>query len=317
MKKQNNTKNPSVKFSYQKTGANTMTDTIQSIINEREVYEALASRYAKTIQRHRRTSLENIRLSIVVFIGNFISECDKEDKGVYRYHKFYLTAYQEHWLKYLMEKEYKYMITIKLPHYEIDGFKRTKNQEAAVEQIRKLIREIEREYTGHKHWERDCFDFRIAIEHGVAAFWHGHLVVVADTMNYETTYNKLQESIKRVLQKHKLFKTCIELTYVYDQIGLCMYLVKELKNPDNNHLEKNYSYLSDLYALFHIKVKDKRVKLNNPLCKIIKLISAAFKTKEEKSLITPNPINKIPNNQIKYHTSSFKQARTSRKRKRL
>ena len=186
-----------------------------------------------------------------------------------------------------------------------------------MEQIRKLIREIEREYTGHKHWERDCFDFRIAIEHGISGFHHCHLVVVADTMNYETTYNRLQKSIDSVLQKHKLFKTCIELTYVYDQIGLCMYLVKELENPDNNHLEKEYSYLSDLYGLFHIKVKDRQIKLNNPLCKIIKLISAAFKTKEEKSLITPNPINKIPDNQIKYPKSSFKQARTSRKRKRL
>ena len=216
-----------------------------------------------------------------------------------------------------MEKEYKYMITIKLPHYEIDGFKRTKNQEAAVEQIRKLIREIEREYTGHKHWERDCFDFNCVFEHGKSGFHHCHLVVVADTMNYETTYNRLQKSIDSVLQKHKLFKTCIELTYVYDQIGLCMYLVKELENPDNNHLEKEYSYLSDLYGLFHIKVKDRQIKLNNPLCKIIKLISAAFKTKEEKSLITPNPINKIPDNQIKHPKSSFKQARTKRKRKRL
>ena len=295
-----------------------MTESIQSIIIERETIEALESRYHNTIKRYRWTSLENIRLSIAEFIGKYISECDKEDAGVYRNHKFYLTAYQEHWLKWLMEKEYKYMITIKLPHYEIDGFKRTKKQAEAMEQLRKLIREIEQEYTGHKHWERDCFDFRIAIEHGVAGFWHCHLVVVADTMNYETTYNKLLESIKRVLQKHKLFKTCIELTYVYDQIGLCMYLVKELEDAkSDDNLRKEYSYLADLYGLFHIKVKNRHVKLDNPLCKIIKLISAAFKTKEEKSLITPNPINKIPNNQIKYPTSSFKQARTSRKRKRL
>lgn len=294
-----------------------MTNLIQQIIQERELYEALASRYHNTINKYRWTSFENIRLSIAEFIGKYISECDKEDAGVYRNHKFHLTAYQEYWLKYLMEKEYKYMITIKLPHYEIDGFKRTKNQEAAVEQIRKLIREIEQEYTGHKHFERDCFDFRIATEHGVAGFWHGHLVVIADTMNYETTYNKLQESIKRVLQKHKLFKTCIELTYVYDQIGLCMYLVKELENPDNNHLEKNYSYLSDLYGLFHIKIKNKTSKLNNQLSKIIKLVYAAFKTKEEKSLVIPNPINKLPDNQIKLSISSHKQARTKRKRKRL
>ena len=294
-----------------------MTNFIQDTINEREVYEALTSRYAKTIKRYRWTSLENIRLSIAEFIGKYVSECDKEDKGVYRNHKFHLTAYQEHWLKYLMEKEYKYMITIKLPHREIKEFKRTKNQEEAVEQLRKLIREIGQEYTGHEHWERDCFDFRIAVEHGVAGYWHCHLIVVANTMNHETTYNKLQESIKHVLQKHKLFKTCIELTYVYEQIGLCMYLVKELENPDNNHLKKEYSYLSDLYGLFHIKVKERHVKLDNPLCKIIKLISAAFKTKEEKSLVIPNPINKLQTDTLKLSKSRNKQARTKRKRKRL
>lgn len=303
-------------FSYQKK-ADTMTESIQSIIAERETIEALSSRYSNTMKRYRWTSLDNIRLSIAEFIGKYISECDKEDKGVYRNHKFHLTAYQEHWLKYLMKKEYKYMITIKLPHYEIDGFKRTKKQAEAVEQLRKLIREIEQEYTGHKHWERDCFDFRVAIEHGVAGFWHAHLVVVANTMNYETTYNKLLESIKRVLQKHKLFKTCIELSYVYDQIGLCMYLVKELENPDNNHLEKEYSYLADLYALFHIKIKDKQVKLNNTLSKIIKLVSVAFKTKEEKSLIIPNPINKLQTDTLKLSKSHNKQARTKCKRKRL
>jgi hypothetical protein len=295
-----------------------MTNSIQSIIAEREITEALTSRYAKTIKRYRWTSLENIRLSISEFIGKYISECDKEDTGVYRNHKFHLTAHQEHWLKYLMEKEYKYMITIKLPHYEIDGFKRTKKQAEAVEQLRKLIREIEQEYTGHKHWERDCFDFRVAIEHGISGFHHCHLVVVANTMNYETTYNKLQESIKRVLQKHKLFKTCIELTYVYDQIGLCMYLVKELEDAkSDDNLRKEYSYLADLYGLFHIKVKNRHVKLDNPLGKIIKLISTAFNAQEEKSLVKANPINKLPVDTLKLSTSSFKQARTKRKRKRL
>lgn len=295
-----------------------MTNTIQDIITERETYEALASRYHNTIKRHRWESLDNVRLSTIEMIQKYISECDKEDKGVYRNHKFYLTAYQEYWLKWLMEKEYKYMITIKLPHYERNGFKRTKNQVEAIEQLRRLIRDIERAYTGHCHFEKDAFDFKIALEHGKAGFWHCHLVVVSNTMNYETYYNRLQEAINKVFCKYpELFKTCIELTYVYEQIGLCMYLVKELENPDNNHLEKEYSYLSDLYGLFHIKVKDKHVKLNNPLCKIIKLISAAFKTKEEKSSVIPDSIHKTPNNTIKVSKSSHKQVRTKRKRKRL
>ena len=199
-----------------------MTDTIQSIITERETYEALESRYHNTIKRHRWTSFENIRLSTVEMIQKYISECDKEDSGVYRNHKFRLTPYQEAWFKHLMEKEYKYMITIKLPHYEIDTFERTFLQQDAVEQIRQLIIEVEQAYTGHKHWERDAFDFNCVFEHGESGFWHCHLVVVANTMNYETYYNRLQEAINKVLHRQKLFKTCIELTNVYEQIGLCL-----------------------------------------------------------------------------------------------
>lgn len=294
-----------------------MTNTIQQIITERETYEALESRYHNTIKRHRWTSLDNIRLSTVEMIQKYISECDKEDSGVYRNHKFRLTPYQEAWFKQLMEKEYKYMITIKLPHYEIDTFERTFLQQDAVEQIRQLIIEVEQAYTGHKHWERDGFDFNCVFEHGESGFWHCHLVVVANTMNYETYYNRLQEAINKVLHRHKLFKTCIELTYVYEQIGLCMYLVKELEQPDNNHLKEEYSFVSSLYDLFHIKVKNKQVKQNKTLSKIIKLISAVFKTDEEKSLFTPDSIHKTPDNTIKLSKSSHKQARTKRKRKRL
>ena len=275
-----------------------MLKSLKDIIAERETEEAIYSRYAKTIKSHRWSGLDNIRLSLPELIAKYIDECDKEDNGVYRNHKFYLTAYQETWLKYLMEKEYKYMITIKLPHYKIDGFKRTKKQAEAVEQLRKLIREIGQAYTGHTHWERDCFDFNLVFEHGKSGFWHCHLVVVADSMHYETYYNRLQEAINTVLQKHKLFKTCIELTYVYEQVGLCMYLVKELENPDNNHLKKEYSYVCGLYDLFHIDITKRTTKLNTKLCKIIKMISAAVKSKKEKLLFIPNPINKLHRNRI-------------------
>ena len=129
--------------------------------NYAEMQEAIESRYNKTINRHRWTNLDNIKLSTSEIVAKYISECDEEDAGIYRNHTFNLTSYQKHWHSWLMQKEYKYMITIKLPHYEIDGFKRTTNQKKAIEQLRKLIREIEQAYTGHKHFERDAFDFNL------------------------------------------------------------------------------------------------------------------------------------------------------------
>ena len=288
-----------------------MTDTIKKIIDERELDEALQSRYSNTIIRHKWNNLENARLSTIEMIQKYISECDEEDTGVYRNHKYIMTPYQRYWHKWLMEKQYKYMITIKLPHSMIDGFKRTYNQSEAVKQIRQLIREIEQAYTGHKHWERDCFDFNNVFEHGKSGFWHMHLVVVGNTMNYETTYNKLQKAIDNVLQQHKLFKTCIKLTYVYDQEGLCEYLVKELEEPPADiKLNKNYSYLSSLYNLFHIQIKEKQ---NIKLCKVIKMVSDAVKSKQERALFKPNPIHKLNTDKIRHSRLSFKQARTSRK----
>ena len=272
-----------------------MSDTIQQIITERETIEALNSRYNKTINRHRYNNLDNIRLSVSEIIAKYISECDEEDAGIYRNHTFNLTSYQRHWHSWLMQKEYKYMITIKLPHYEIDGFKRTTNQQKAIEQLRRLIREIEQAYTNHKHWERDAFDFNLVFEHGKSGFWHTHLVVVANTMNYETYYNKLQEAINSVLNKHKLFKTCIELTYVYDQEGLCIYLTKELKEQKtDDNLKNNCSYLSSLSDLFHVNIKEKnQSKPNNELSKMLNLISAALDSKRKHLLFIPNPINKL------------------------
>ena len=272
-----------------------MSDTIQQIITERETIEALNSRYNKTINRHRWTNLDNIKLSTSEIIAKYISECDEEDAGIYRNHNFNLTSYQKHWHSWLMQKEYKYMITIKLPHYEIDGFKRTTNQKKAIEQLRKLIREIEQVYTNHKHWERDAFDFNLVFEHGKSGFWHTHLVVVANTMNHEAYYNKLQEAINVVLNKHKLFKSCIELTYVYDEEGLCIYLTKELKEQKtDDDLKNNYSYLSSLSNLFHVNIKEKKQsKPNDELNKMLKLISAALDSKRKHILFIPNPINKL------------------------
>lgn len=269
-----------------------MNSNIAKQIEEREATEALVSRYEKTINRHRYTSNENRRLSVYELMSKYIDECDSEDMGIYRNHKFKLTWYQEQWKEWLMQKEYKYMITIKLPHREINGFKRTKNQEAAKIQLRKLIRQIEREYTGHNHWEKDAFDFNLVFEHGDSGFWHVHIAVVSNTLNYETYYNRLQMAIDKVLQKTGLFNTCIHLSYIYDQEGLCYYLVKELEGADNNNLQKDYSHLASLRDWFHIDIDNVAVS-DVKDSEWVKTLYNAVKMKSKNSLFIPNPINKL------------------------
>lgn len=295
-----------------------MQKDIKQLIEARETEEATYSRYEKTINRHRYSNIDNLRLSVFDMVLKYLDECDEEDKGIYRNHKFVLTDYQKQWKDRLMQKEYKYMITIKLPHREINGYKRTKNQEEAKKHYRDLIRQIERAYTGHSHWEYDGFDFNLAFEQGEAGYMHVHLAVVSNTMAHETYYNRLQCAINQVLEKTGLFNTCIKLTYVYDQEGLCTYLVKELESPDNNHLKKEYSDLASLRDWFHVEGKNtKPMKVSFRESGLFKMLSAAVKLKVGNLLSVPNPINKIQKNQIKLSKSSNKPARTKRKRKRL
>ena len=269
-----------------------MNTNVAKQVAERETVEALTSRYEKTISRHRYTSTKNRKLSVYELISKYIDECDSEDKGIYRNHKFKLTRYQGQWRQWLMQKEYKYLITVKLPHREINGFKRTKNQETAKVQLRKLIRELEREYTGHSHWEKDAFDFNLAFEHGESGFWHVHIAVVSNTMNYETYYNRLQMAIDRVLQKTGLFNTCIHLSYIYDQEGLCYYLVKELEEQDNNHLQKEYSHLASLRDWFSVNINKPAVSDVHE-SKLFKMLYEAVEMKRRNLLSIPNPINKL------------------------
>lgn len=287
-----------------------MKNKLRTKIIEREVNEALRTRYSKTINRH---IFENATLQLHEFIYKYIEECDLEDMGLYRNHKFELTPYQEQFKNQLMEKQYKYMITIKLPPYQIGCFKQTMNQKEAREQYRILIREIEQAYTGHSHFEKGGFDFNNVFEHGQSGFWHTHLAIVADTLRAETQDNELQEAINQVLQNNNLPIDCIKLSYVYDQEGLCMYLVKELKAPPRYTPPKTQeSYISNLYELFKVKIRHR----NYHLVKLLKMVLEAVKLKIKKLLFRPNPINKLFFNRIKHSKSSHKSSVDKHKHKR-
>ena len=277
-----------------------MKNKLRTRIIEREVNEALRTRYSKTINRH---IFENATLQLHEFIYKYIEECDLEDMGLYRNHKFELTPYQEQFKNQLMEKQYKYMITIKLPPYQIGCFKQTMNQKEARELYRILIREIEQAYTGRSHFEKGGFDFNNVFEHGKSGFIHTHLAIVADTLRAETQDNELQEAINQVLRNNNLPFDCIKLSYVYDQEGLCMYLVKELKeHPKYTPETSQESYISNLYELFKVKIRHR----NYHLVKLLKMVLEAAKLKIKKLLFRPNPINKLFFNRIKHSKSSHK-----------
>lgn len=176
-----------------------------------------------------------IRRSYHDIIEDFTAECDKEMlEGLYRNHKIALNDYQTAWKEHLMKTKYSFFLSIKLPHTSQDGFKRTQNRAEALGLYKTLIQEIENSFCGN-NWKRNPLHFLGVLEHGDKDFWHIHLAIPSMGNKFYDTYvaNNLCLAITHVSNKHKFYNTIIDLRAVHDQEGLCMYMVKELKNEKN------------------------------------------------------------------------------------
>lgn len=163
-------------------------------------------------------------------LDEFRSECNEELKGLYRNHEIKLTKEQEAWKKHLMKTEYSFFLTIKLPHTNQDGYKRTRIRTDALELYRKLIQELEEYFSGN-NWKRNPLQFTGVLEKGKAGFWHIHLAIPSSENDLYIA-DRLCESITKLTNKHNFYKTVIDLRAVHDQEGLCMYMVKELRNDN-------------------------------------------------------------------------------------
>ena len=176
-------------------------------------------------------------------LDEFRDECDEELKGLYRNHKIKLTKEQEAWKKHLMRTRYSFFLTIKLPHINQDGYRRTRNRTEALKLYRKLIQELEW-YLGGNNWKRNPLHFAGVLEHGKAGFWHIHLAIPGSDNDLYVA-NRLCSCITWIVKKHNFYKTVIDLRAVYDQEGVCIYMVKELKKHQDEGSE--IFYLRDLF----------------------------------------------------------------------
>lgn len=176
-------------------------------------------------------------------LDEFRNECDEELKGLYRNHKIKLTKEQEAWKKHLMRTRYSFFLTIKLPHTNQDGYRRTRIRTEALKSYKKLIQELEW-YLGGNNWKRNPLHFAGVLEHGKAGFWHIHLAIPCSD-NDLFVADRLCGCITKMTNKHNFYKTVIDLRAVHDQEGLCMYMVKELKKHQDEGSE--IFYLRNLF----------------------------------------------------------------------
>lgn len=237
--------------------------------------------------------LFTIRRSYHEIIDEFADECDNELKGVYRNHKIKLDEYKKAWLKHLMKLEYSFFLTIKLPHVNQDGFKRTKNRTEALALYKKLLTELEQEFCGRTHWKRNPLHFFGVFEQGKSGFWHIHLAIpsMGDKMNDTYIAHNLCRAITDIADKHNFYNTIIDLRAVHDQQGVCMYMVKELKN-EKSLWKDECSMLFTLRDLFK-GIKGDRHIIKKSLKTIKLLIKVGLLMRQVQTFYIIKPVQHI------------------------
>ena len=261
------------------------------------------TRSANTIKRrkwYKDTTQDKISHRTVADIFDlFNNECYAEDQGIYRNHKYSMTPEQQAWYLDLIKSEYLALLSIKLPHVNQSGYKRTKNQQAAKEMYRNIIRKIEKKFTCSEHnWKRNPLPFVGVFERGKSGFWHIHLLIkhCGEPMD---VLRQLIKAIDEVGEYFGFFSTVINLRYIYDKEGVCAYMVKELNkhtnNPNTRYIQDEGAYLFCLKTWFG-KVKEKICPYTpSSLSKLKLWVGVGAILKRSKELTIPNPINKLKN----------------------
>lgn len=259
------------------------------------------SRHANTIKRrtwYKDATQDKIsRRSIADILDMFSNECFAEEQGIYRNHNYNMSIEQCAWYLDLIKHEYLALLSIKLPHINQSGYRRTKNQKEAKEMYRRIIQQIEIRFSGsNHHWNRNPLPFVGVFERGKSGFWHVHLLIknCGEPMDI---LRRLLVAIDEVREYYGFFRTVINLRYVYDKEGVCAYLVKELNkntnNPNARYIHDEGAYLFYLKTWFG-KVKEKIYPYTSSSLSTLKLwVGFGVILKRNNCLNIPNPINKL------------------------
>lgn len=260
------------------------------------------TRHANTIKRrtwYKDATQDKIsRRSIADILDMFCNECYGEDQGIYRNHKYNMTPEQQAWYLDLIKSEYLALLSIKLPHVNQSGYRRTKNQQEAKEMYRNIIRTIERKFTSSEHnWKRNPLPFIGVFEHGKSGFWHVHLAIkhCGEPMY---VLRRLIKAIDEAREYFGFFQTVINLRYIYDKEGVCAYMVKELNkntnNPNVRYIHDEGAYLFCLKTWFGNNVQEKIYPYTPSSLSTLKLwVGFGVILKRNNCLNIPNPINKL------------------------
>lgn len=166
---------------------------------------------------------------------------------VYRNHKVIINDYQKAWYNKLVGIEYTLLITMTLPSENIRGVVKSRKCEESFSWYKKLVQGFEY-YLYGCNWRRHPLHFIGCMEHGESGFWHMHLLIPRYEGEEEIgLVRKVCEGLRHIIEEFDLKDDSIDVRYVYDKEGACLFFVKELKNYSNEE-RAGIFYLNTMFS---------------------------------------------------------------------
>lgn len=235
-------------------------------------------------------------------ISKYTHEVNEELNGFYRTHLIQYQDCRKYWQEQLMQEDYSFLLSIKLPPHTQSGFRRTRNRGNAKKQYRILIKKIIQIVINKtNHWDRTPLQFVGVLEHGEDGFWHVHLLI-KPTNNDEYIGYKLCDALNEITNEYKFYKNVFDLRVVYDKEGICAYMVKELTDEiedENKHVNEGSELFTvktwfGIENLDNFKVDYFKMNINYfDINQLLYVIPLAAWLKYNGGLQIPNPINKL------------------------
>ena len=163
------------------------------------------------------------------------------------------------WYNKLLEKDYSLIITINLPSTNMYGYYESRDRQETLERIRRLWRDIEREFIGFSHWERNPLPFTGVYSSIGLKKWSMD-ILVWKTEDDRSVVRKLEGVIERFRKEYLLSKGNISVEKVKVKEYTCGLLADKIYDSKEDYCVYDLKTLYGIKKMvYHIKKKEEDV----------------------------------------------------------
>ena len=185
-------------------------------------------------------------------------DLSEDPKAAFRCGGYKPNKIQRAWIdEYFMKANLPILVTLKLPEWR-DRHITTENYYQSLDEYKKLIEEIEIEFTNNiNHWDDKPLPFVGSFQRTKSRTWVFYLLIKVDTLSEAFVY-QLCLSIQKVIDKHGFEDEVIDIEPVTKQEGISLFVIKSQKyNEDLTHNEGNR--IDTLETMFNVKENPKQL----------------------------------------------------------